>query len=278
MPTIIELPSIVNPPESSVIVVTDDTSSSKITISDLRHTMVKVATQATAGVIKIGSGLAIDSSGVVSVPSATGYTLPVATNVSLGGVIAGSGLSINNQGVLSVSVPPAPVASAYTFGTVKIGEGLTIVDGVLSNPATQYVLPSATGSILGGVKIGKGLIIDNSVVSVEANPYVVESDQIINEDYTVPPGKTVYSIGPVSIGRSNTFVISADSTWTIYTPGATEKYTEESIASTVITEQDTLISSNYTIRNGVTASSIGPITIGNTVTVEISPLSTWIIF
>ena len=279
MPSINDLESIVNPAESSVVVVTDETSSKKITISDLRNSMVRVATPIQAGVIKIGAGLAIDASGVVSVPSITGYTLPTATTTSLGGVIVGSGLAVNGQGVISVNLPPAPVASQYTFGTVKIGTGLSIVDGILSNSVTQYVLPSATQAILGGVKVGAGLIIDNSVLSTESKSYAIESDQIINENYTVPSGKTVYSIGPISVGRTNTVTVSANSTWTIYKPGETETYIpEESIVSPVITEQPTSITESYTISNGVNATSFGPITVDRNVTVTISPLSTWIIF
>lgn len=279
MPSINDLESIVNPAETSVVVVTDETTSKKITISDLRNTMVRVATSVQAGVIKIGAGLSIDASGVVSVPSITGYTLPTATTTSLGGVIVGSGLAVNAQGVVSVNLPPAPVASEYTFGTVKIGSGLSILDGVLSNPVTQYVLPSATQAVLGGVKVGSGLLIDNSVLSVESKSYAVEAGQVINENYTIPSGKTVYSIGPISIGRTNTVTVSGNSTWTVYKPGETETYTpEETVISPVIAEQPTSITASYTISNGVNATSFGPITVDRAVTVTISPLSTWIIF
>jgi hypothetical protein len=279
MPTINDLESITTPEESSVVVVTDLVASKKITISDLRNTMVKIASPTVAGAIKIGAGLAIDAAGVVSVPSITGYTLPTASNTTLGGVIVGSGLAVNGQGVVSVSLPPPPVASEYTFGTVKIGTGLNIVDGVLSNPVTQYTLPSATQEILGGIKVGSGLTINNSSLSVTAKSYAVEGNQIIEEDYTISTGKTVYSVGPISIGRTNTVTVERDSTWTIYTPGATENYIEEAPASSlVINEQPTVITSSYTIKDGVNATSFGPITIERNATVEVSPLSTWIIF
>lgn len=46
-----------------------------------------------------------------------------------------------------------PTASADTLGGVKVGSGLSIADGVLSNNnPTVYVLPKASASDLGGVK------------------------------------------------------------------------------------------------------------------------------
>lgn len=45
-----------------------------------------------------------------------------------------------------------PVASAETLGGVKVGNNLTIADGVLSAPA--YTLPTASADTLGGVKVG----------------------------------------------------------------------------------------------------------------------------
>jgi len=277
MATINELQSIVTPADDSVVVVTDSTSSKKITVSDLRVALVPRASGTVSGSVKVGAGLSIDAVGTLSVNNYSGYVLPLATTTSLGGVIVGAGLVVNNQGVISVNVPEVPVASQFTYGTVKIGSGLTITDGVLSNPATQYVLPSATGAVLGGVKIGSGLVIADSVVSVSAKSYAVESDQVINENYTIDSGKTVYSIGSITIGKTSTVTVSADASWVIYIPGTTEvSYVPPAV--TAIQEQDTLISSDIVISNNKIASSIGPITIDQNVTVTIPPLSTWIIF
>lgn len=93
------------------------------------------------------------------------YTLPVATDIVLGGVKVGSGLSISGTGVLSVSYSyTLPIAAAGTLGGVKIGSGLTIDGaGVLSAPYS-YTLPIASAGVLGGVKIGTGLSIDASGV------------------------------------------------------------------------------------------------------------------
>jgi hypothetical protein len=58
------------------------------------------ATSSILGGIKIGSGLTIDGSGVVT--AAGTYTLPAATTSTLGGVIVGTGLSVTS-GTISVS-------------------------------------------------------------------------------------------------------------------------------------------------------------------------------
>ena len=66
-----------------------------------------------------------------------------------------------------------PTASADTLGGVKVGTGLSIEDGVLSNDnATPYTLPTASADTLGGVKVGTGLSIEDGVLSNDnATPY-----------------------------------------------------------------------------------------------------------
>ena len=88
------------------------------------------------------------------------YELPVASADTLGGVKVGSGLSIAD-GVLSNGYE-LPVASADALGGVKVGSGLSIADGVLSN---GYELPVASADTLGGVKVGSGLSITDGVLS-----------------------------------------------------------------------------------------------------------------
>lgn len=60
-----------------------------------------------------------------------------------------------------------PVASANTLGGVKIGNGLSIADGVLSaDSPTPYELPTASADTLGGIKVGSGLSVNDGVLSV----------------------------------------------------------------------------------------------------------------
>lgn len=96
---------------------------------------------------------------IYSLPSA--YELPTASDTVLGGVKVGSGLAIND-GVLSNNYS-LPTASDAVLGGVKVGSGLAINDGVLSN---NYELPTASNNVLGGVKVGSGLTISDGVLSV----------------------------------------------------------------------------------------------------------------
>ena len=278
MASINDLQSVSVPADDSVVVVTDATSSKKITILDLKSNFYKQASSTQSGSIKVGSGLRINADGILSVANYSDYTLPKATNSSLGGVIAGPGLDINADGVLSVSSATIPVASTLVSGTVKVGSGLTMNAGVLSTTFLQYELPSATQAVLGGVKVGSGLIIDNSVLSTQAKTFLVEGDSTISENYTTPDNKTVYSIGTITLDRSVTFTVERQSTWTIYKPGAVEATIPVIPPAPPIQEQDITITANYSITNNKIASSIGPVVIERNVTVEVAPLSTWIIF
>jgi hypothetical protein len=276
MATINELESITTPANDSVIVVTDATSSKKITFLDLKSNIVKPATESTTGVIKVGSGLNITGAGVLSVTNYSDYILPPATNTSLGGIIIGNGLAVDQNGVVSVASLNIPPASNTTYGLVRVGAGLSVVNGNLT-AAVQYELPAASETTLGGIKVGTGLTIENSVLSTTGNFIITESDQTIIEDYTTTDNKKSYSVGNVVIDKNVTFTINKNSTWVIYSPEDGINLNPPAPQSP-IQEQDTEITDNYIIQNNKIASSNGPITIGRTVTVEIAPLSTWIIF
>lgn len=107
---------------------------------------------------------------------AGGYTLPMASVSVLGGVKVGAGLSIDGTGVLSANSYSLPIAAAGTLGGIKVGSGLAIAgDGTLS-VSYSYTLPVATASVLGGVKIGAGLsVAGDGTVSLAAATVVTES-------------------------------------------------------------------------------------------------------
>lgn len=63
---------------------------------------IPAATTSSLGGVIVGSGISVDSDGVISV-SGSGYTLPPATTASLGGVIVGSGLGVTSTGKISVA-------------------------------------------------------------------------------------------------------------------------------------------------------------------------------
>jgi hypothetical protein len=128
------------------------------------------ATASTLGGIKVGTGLSVDGTGLLTA-TATTYTLPAASASVLGGVKQGTGVTIAGDGTISASTSyTLPTASTTVSGGVKV-DGTTITingSGVIS--AASYTLPTAAAATLGGIKIGTGLAIDGAgVVSVTAS-------------------------------------------------------------------------------------------------------------
>lgn len=96
------------------------------------------------------------------------YTLPTASNSTLGGVKVGSGLTINTSGVLSADVT-ASTLTAYAKTTDLSAVAKTGSYNDLTNKPTipaVYTLPNATSSTLGGVKVGSNISVSNGTISV----------------------------------------------------------------------------------------------------------------
>lgn len=96
------------------------------------------------------------------------YTLPTASNSTLGGVKVGSGLTINTSGVLSADVT-ASTLTAYAKTTDLSAVAKTGSYNDLTNKPTipaAYTLPNATSSTLGGVKVGSNISVSNGTISV----------------------------------------------------------------------------------------------------------------
>lgn len=117
--------------ENLVVPVSDGQLTKITTIANLKNSIVKQASQTTLGAIKVGNGLTISDTGVLSVRNYSGYVLPPATQDTLGGVRVGTGLTISDTSVLSVDYQ-IPTASSSTLGGVKIGPGITINNGVIT--------------------------------------------------------------------------------------------------------------------------------------------------
>ena len=115
-------------------------ASGEITISS------QLASVDNAGVVKIGSGLSIDTNGVLSTPT---YVLPNAATNILGGIRVGNNLSINNEGVLSADAQNyiLPTASISTLGGIKIGSGLTITDGIVNVVTSDIASALVSGPV-----------------------------------------------------------------------------------------------------------------------------------
>lgn len=112
-------------------------TTSEFKISPLKETTIitseDVAGASNTGVVRIGSGIAVDEAGIISVsPAANAY---------VGGVKAGGdNIKIASDGTISV-----PDATSTTKGAVKIGQNLTVSDGSVS--LTQDNVNSAIGFI-----------------------------------------------------------------------------------------------------------------------------------
>ena len=88
------------------------------------------------------SGSYNDLSDKPTIPSA--YTLPTASSDTLGGIKVGTGLSINTSGVLSNSYSyTLPNATSSVLGGVKIGSNITVSSGTIS--LTKSNVTSALG-------------------------------------------------------------------------------------------------------------------------------------
>lgn len=96
------------------------------------------------------------------------YTLPTASSSTLGGVKIGAGLTINTSGVLSADVT-ASTLTAYAKITDLSAVAKTGSYNDLTNKPTipaAYTLPNATSSTLGGVKVGSNISVSDGTISV----------------------------------------------------------------------------------------------------------------
>lgn len=134
---------------------------------------IPIASEDTAGVIKIGAGLSMSENGVLSVDS-----VPVDMSSSVTTAISNLSLlaryafdSTFNDGRFASAIlkqQVLPKASNSKFGVVAPDNDTTFVNdsGIIS--AYRYVLPVATNDTLGGVKLDGNTIISNDgVISVE---------------------------------------------------------------------------------------------------------------
>lgn len=96
------------------------------------------------------------------------YTLPTASSSTLGGVKIGSGLTINTSGVVSADVTASTLtAYAKTTDLSAVAKSGSYND--LSNKPTipsAYTLPNATSSTLGGVKVGSNISVSSGTISL----------------------------------------------------------------------------------------------------------------
>lgn len=141
--------------------------------SDLANNSGFITSSALSGYVKSVNGAAPDSSGNITISVSGGssggsYTLPTASSSTLGGVKIGSGLTINTNGVVSADVT-ASTLTAYAKATDLSAVAKSGSYNDLSNKPTipaAYTLPNATSSTLGGVKIGSNISVSNGTISL----------------------------------------------------------------------------------------------------------------
>lgn len=96
------------------------------------------------------------------------YTLPTASSSTLGGVKIGSGLTINTSGVLSADVTSSTLtAYAKTADLSAVAKSGSYND--LTNKPTipsAYTLPAASSSVMGGVKVGNNISVTGGTISL----------------------------------------------------------------------------------------------------------------
>jgi len=131
------------------------------------------ATDSVLGGIKIGSGLSIDGSGVVS--AASSYTLPDATTLVKGGVIVGSGLSVSSATVSANVTSVAGRTGAVTIASSDVS-GLATV--ATSGSAADLTGTLADARLSSAVALGANIYLSQSNLasSVETLPrYLVNA-------------------------------------------------------------------------------------------------------
>ena len=105
------------------------------------------------------------------------YSLPDATTSVKGGVIVGSGLSVSSGTVSHAdsSSQESITANGRTYITGVTLDTYGHVTGLTTGTETvnEYTLPTASADTLGGVKIGDGITITNGVISATQGVEVV---------------------------------------------------------------------------------------------------------
>ena len=202
MARISDLARLSTPAVSDVFPVSDGQLTKKITLLDLKNSIVDTASTTKLGAVKIGSGLTISDTGVLSVRQFSGYVLPPATAETLGGVRIGSGLSISETSVLSAAYN-LPTASNSVLGGVKIGSGLTIIDGIVS-----ITNPNPAGGALGDVPY---MIASNATAFLSGN--ATTAKKFLSQTGTgsasrAPAWSTLYNFLPVTLNSGQITNIS----------------------------------------------------------------------
>jgi len=236
----------------------------------------KIASADEVGGIRIGPGISIDEEGIASVQV---YELPKASSTILGGIKVGDRLSIDAQGVLSAdpgayTLPKAGVGPTGTLGGIKVGSGLEInAGGVLSTSFNAFDLSPASDTVLGGIKVGNRLTITDGVLSADIQAVGI-ADRLTASDKTLildSSGRISYPGNGVH-QQSNFTQIEPETDTVIYSTDGNyvraikifalvEKFTNgyESQACEIIATIDEALNQIYVSAYGLTYTGTNPI-------------------
>jgi hypothetical protein len=192
MARISDLAKIEQPADNSVLPISDGVITKKITLASLKTAIVKQASATAIGSIKVGPGLSISDTGVLSVRNFSGYTLPPATAETIGGVRIGPGLTISDTSVLSVDYV-LPTASSTVLGGVKIGAGISITDGVISSQ-TSNIAGGSLGSIPYQLNSGQTVLLAGNTAN--ATKFLAQTGT--GSASRAPIWSTVYNFLPIT--------------------------------------------------------------------------------
>lgn len=214
-----------------------------------------IASSSSVGGVKVGSGLTIDGTGVLSAIGGsgggtagvlsfngrTGYVtfgatdLPVASAGSLGGVKVGSGLAIDGSGVLSATVVGGGTGGATSFPT-----GTRLLFAQASAPVgwTQVTGPESNNRMLRVVDTGGGATGGSddptimNVVPAHTHTYNGSTDVTPDHQHQERIGQIAGSTGQTTGGTNMTGTYPHYNNIGLTAPGGTHSHTVSGTTAT----------------------------------------------
>jgi hypothetical protein len=139
MAKIVDLPIGAVPTDNALTVIHQTGDTKQLSIANLRTAMLTPATNERIGAVIVGDGLAVTTSGVLSVPTATSE---VFGKVKIGTTLTSSAGTLNYN---------LPTASSTVLGGIKVGYGLEVnEDDELDITLTDFI-GNVTGNLTGSV-------------------------------------------------------------------------------------------------------------------------------